>query len=74
MLLKEREKINQIILEEEFLNSANKNSELIVTQNYSYYIVYLLIVLLVIFLFVKFFINSFSEQRGGGKARLFKKG
>lgn len=66
VLMKERTKINRIILEEELLNSQNNNSQLVVTQNYYNYIVYLFIVLFLIFLFIKFFFSS-PNQRGGKK-------
>jgi hypothetical protein len=75
VLLKEREKINKIVLEEELLNSVNNNSQIVVNQNYSYYIVYLLVVLLILFLFIKFFINSSDNsfrQRGGKRKSIAK--
>lgn len=68
LLLKEREKINQIVLEEEQLISINNNSQLVVTQEYSYYIVYLLVVLLILFLFIQFFIHSFASENSSNNS------
>ena len=82
ILESEKEKINQIILEEQLLNNVNESSEIMVTQQYSNFIVYLLVVILILFLFIKFFFSSSSsssfsssssssssslKQRGGSK-------
>lgn len=63
ILKNEKINIEEIIREQELLNTADQNSQIIVTQEYSKYIVYLLIVILLFALVIKFSFSS--EQRGG---------
>ena len=79
ILQDERLKIEKMIQEEKFMNAANQNSELVLTQYYSRYIVYLFVVVLLIALVMKFTIGDWNtpnrELRGGSimNNRFFKK-
>jgi lipopolysaccharide export LptBFGC system permease protein LptF len=61
------EKINIDKLSKEYalLNAANKNSQLVVTEYYSKYIVLIFVTLLLVLLILKFAITG-GEQTGGG--------
>ena len=68
ILQQDRDTIDSMIRDYELLDSANENSQLVVTQEYSKYIVYLLVAVLLIALLVKF--SAFSgEQRGGASGK-----
>jgi hypothetical protein len=68
LYLKEDEtKIEKMINEEEYLNSANENSQIMVQQNYYNFIIYFLITILLIFLFFRILFLNGSEQREGTK-------
>jgi hypothetical protein len=71
ILQEDREKIHMIIREFQMLNEADKNSQIVVTQEYSSYIVYLLVAILLIILILKFSVFS-GEQRGGGTKHFYK--
>jgi hypothetical protein len=72
ILQEDREKIGLMIREFQMLNEADDNSKIVVTQEYSRYIVYLLVAILLIVLVLKFSIFS-GEQRGGGSSKHFYK-
>lgn len=64
-LREDRAKIEQMIKEEEYMNSVNENSLIVVKQHYYAYIIYLFIVILLICLFIRVMIMNDPEQRGG---------
>lgn len=64
-LREDRAKIEQMIKEEEYMNTANENSLIVVKQHYYAYIIYLFIVILLICLFIRIMVMNDSEQRGG---------
>jgi hypothetical protein len=58
-------KIKQMIKEEELMNAANENSQLVVKQQYYAYIIYLFVTILLIFLFIRIMFINNPEQKGG---------
>jgi len=64
-LREDRAKIEQMIKEEEYMNSVNENSQIVVKQHYYAYIIYLFIVILLICLFIRVMVMNDPEQRGG---------
>ena len=64
--------IHEMIQEHELLNAADQNSQIVVTQEYAQYIVYLLVVILLIALLLKFSFSS-NSQLGGGLGKSFLK-
>lgn len=64
ILQQDRETINEMIRHYELLNAVDQNSQLVVTQEYSKYIVYFLVVILLIALLVKF--SVFNGNQNGG--------
>jgi len=72
ILQEDRDKIEQMIHEFELLNAADKNSQIVVTQEYSRYIVYLLIAILFFILVIKFSVFSVEQRGGGGFSSFFK--
>ena len=74
ILKEDREKIDQMIREEELMNAAGQNSQIAVTQFYSVYVVYLLVTILIIVLLINFSIfNMGSANQRGGWRGFFKK-
>jgi hypothetical protein len=65
ILLNERAKIQKIEKESATLNAANKDTQLVVTQHYSKYVVLVFVTLLLVLLILKFAITG-GEQTGGG--------
>ena len=65
ILLNERAKIQKLEKESATLNAANKDTQLVVTQHYSKYIVLVFVTLLLVLLILKFAITG-GEQTGGG--------
>ena len=70
ILQQERMRIDEMIHEYELLNAADRNSQVVVTQEYSSYIVYFLIAVLLFLLVMKYSVFSF-EQRGGNSYHSF---
>lgn len=70
ILQEDRETIGEMIRHYELLNAADENSQLVVTQQYSKYIVYLLVAILLIALLIKFSVFN-GEQRGGGNRQKY---
>ena len=66
ILLEEKEKVHSLFRQMETVDEANANSQLVVIQFYSQYIVYLLIVVIVILLFLRIVSSGDGGQRGGG--------
>jgi len=64
-LLNERAKIEKLEKEYVTLNAADKDTQLVVTQYYSKYIVLVFVTLLLVLLILKFAITG-GEQVGGG--------
>ena len=64
-LLNERSKIEKLEKEYVKLNAANKDTQLVVTEYYSKYIVLVFVTLLLVLLLLKFAITG-GEQVGGG--------
>jgi lipopolysaccharide export LptBFGC system permease protein LptF len=64
-LLNERKQIEKLEKEYVTLNAADKNSQLVVTEYYSKYIVLVFVTLLLVLLLLKFAITG-GEQVGGG--------
>jgi len=64
ILQNDRYQISKMIEEHQFLNEADQNSRLVVTQQYSQYIVYLLLAILLIVLIIHFSVFT-GDQRGG---------
>jgi hypothetical protein len=64
-LLNERAKIAKLEKEYVTLNAANKDTQLVVTEYYSKYIVLVFVTLLLVLLLLKFAITG-GEQTGGG--------
>lgn len=64
ILQNDRGQISKMIEEHQFLNEADENSRIVVTQQYSQYIVYLLVAILLIVLIINFSV-FISDQRGG---------
>ena len=73
ILQEDRMKIEQIIREQVMLNEVKEDSEIVVSQEYSKYIVYLLVAILMIILVIKFSVFTGGNQRGGGFSRDFYK-
>ena len=78
ILQNDRGQISKMIEEHQFLNEADQNSRIVVTQQYSQYIVYLLVAILLIVLIINFSVFT-GDQRGGSNKssynfinRLFK--
>jgi len=65
VLLNERAKIQKLEKESATLNAANKDTQLVVTQHYSKYVVLVFVTLLLVLLILKFAITG-GEQTGGG--------
>ena len=65
ILLNERAKIEKLEKEYVTLNAANKDTQLVVTEYYSKYIVLVFVTLLLVLLLLKFAITG-GEQVGGG--------
>jgi len=65
ILLNEREKIRKLENEYTTLDTADKDTQITVTEYYSKYIVLLFVTLLLILLIIKF-ASSGGEQAGGG--------
>ena len=66
ILLNQRKQIEKLEKEYITLDSANKDSQLVVTEYYSKYIVLVFVTLLLVLLLVKFASNG-EGQVGGGK-------
>ena len=64
-LLNERSKIEKIKKEYATLNAADKDTQLVVTEYYSKYIVLVFVTLLLVLLLLKFAVTG-GEQTGGG--------
>jgi hypothetical protein len=64
-LKEDRGKIEQMIKEEELMNAANENSQLVVKQHYYAYIIYLFVTILLILVFIRVMFMNGLEQRGG---------
>ena len=64
-LLNERSKIEKLEKEYVKLNAANKDTQLVVTEYYSKYIVLVFVTLLLVLLLLKFAVTG-GEQTGGG--------
>jgi hypothetical protein len=64
ILQNDRGQISKMIEEHQFLNEADQNSQVVVIQQYSQYIVYLLIAILLIVLIINFSVFT-GDQRGG---------
>jgi hypothetical protein len=64
-LLKERKQIEKLEKEYVTLNAADKDTQLVVTEYYSKYIVLVFVTLLLVLLILKFAITG-GEQTGGG--------
>jgi hypothetical protein len=58
---KDREKIDEMILEEQQLNSINNDSQLNVNQHYYRYIIYIFITLFIIILFIKLMLDRLEN-------------
>jgi hypothetical protein len=69
-LMNERDEIERMVRQFETLNEANKNGEIVITSNYSYYILLLFISIVLIFVLIKF--SASGQQRGGGIGNNFK--
>ena len=65
ILLNERAKIEKLEKEYVTLNAANKDTQIVVTEYYSKYIVLVFVTLLLVLLLLKFAITG-GEQTGGG--------
>jgi len=64
-LLNERAKIEKIKKEYATLNAADRDTQLVVTEYYSKYIVLVFVTLLLVLLLLKFAVTG-GEQTGGG--------
>lgn len=65
ILLNERSQIKKIEKEYATLNAADRDTQLVVTEYYSKYIVLLFVTLLLVLLLLKFAVTG-GEQTGGG--------
>jgi len=65
LLLNERIQIEKLEKEYETLNTADKDTQIVVTEYYSKYIVLIFVTLLLVLLLLKFAITG-EEQVGGG--------
>ena len=67
ILLNERAKIEKLEKEYVTLNAANNDTQIVVTEYYSKYIVLVFVTLLLVLLLLKFAITG-GEQTGGGNS------
>lgn len=65
VLLNERKQITKLEKEDAKLNAASKDSQIVVTEYYSRYIVLVFVTLLLVLLVLKFAVTG-NEQTGGG--------
>ena len=65
----QRQQMAAIIQEHSFLDSVDKDSQLVVTEYYYKYIVYLLVAVLLFLLLMKFVLLNGEQQGGSGKSK-----
>ena len=64
-LTEEREKVEKTIKKYQDLNKAQNEGEIVITKNYSTFIVSVIIILIIICIFIKFIPNTPTVQQGG---------
>jgi hypothetical protein len=65
-LTEEREKVEKTIKKYQDLNKAQNEGEIVITKNYSTFIVSVIIILIIVGLFIKMMPNTSTVQQGGG--------
>ena len=66
-LINDKALIQKMMKEADTIDAANKNTELILTQQYSRYIVLMFVTLLLVILLFKFAVTGDPQRGGGGK-------
>ena len=65
LIIKEKDKVNQMIREYESENSKRSDTSIVTTEEYTKYIMYIIVTVIVIIIFTKIVFMSGSGQRGG---------